>query len=236
MALPRIEHPIFELELPTLKTKVRYRPFLVREEKILLMALQGEEPDEIINSVKQVINNCLLTEGIDIDNLPTVDVEYLFIKIRAKSVNNVIKLTYRDLEDNKKYDVEVNLDEVEVMFSPEHSTDIKINDSMGLLMKYPQTSIANKLKDANTEADLLFDILKNCIDVIYDKDNQYKVSDSTPEELDEFIQNLDVRAFSEIQKFFTTMPKLYHEIKYTNSLGNERIIKLSSLSDFFTLG
>lgn len=236
MALPKIEHPIFELDLPVSKQKVKYRPFLVKEEKILLIALQGEDSEEIVNAIKQVLNNCIITQGVDVDAMPTVDLEYLFIKIRAKSVNNIVKLAYRDLEDEKRYDVEVNLDDVEVKIDPEHSNNIKLGNNMGLIMKYPQASIADKLKESKTEAELLFDILKSCIDTIYEGDNQFKADDSSPEELDEFIQNLDVKAFNEVQKFFTTMPRLYHEVKYVNSLGNERIVKFNSLSDFFTLG
>lgn len=236
MALPKIEHPIFDLILPASKTKIRYRPFLVKEEKILLIALQGEDSEEIITAIKQVLNNCIVTEGIDIDTLPTIDLEYLFIKVRARSVNNVIKLTYKDLEDEKRYDVEVNLDEVEVKFDENHSNIIRISDSLTLKMKYPQVDIANKLKESKTEAELLFDILRNCIESISDGENEYRASDSSVEELDEFIQNLDVKAFNEVQKFFTSMPRLYHEVKYTNSLGNERTVKFNSLSDFFTLG
>lgn len=236
MALPKIDHPIFELILPASNLKINFRPFLVKEEKILLMALQGEESEEIIRAIKQVLNNCILTDGIDIDSLPTVDLEYLFIKVRAKSVNNIIKLSYRDLEDEKKYDVEVNLDDVEVKFDPNHTNIISLGNNLSLEMKYPRVDITNSLQDSKTEAELLFDILRNCIDSITQGDNVYKVSDSTPEEVDDFIQNLDVKAFNEVQKFFTSMPRLYHEVKYTNSLGNERTVKFNSLSDFFTLG
>jgi hypothetical protein len=148
----------------------------------------------------------------------------------------MIKLSYRDLEDEKRYDVEVNLDDVEVKFDPQHSNVINLSNDMSLVMKYPQVDITNTLQESKTEAELLFDILRNCIDSIQQGENIYKVSDSSPEEVDEFIQNLDVKAFNEVQKFFTTMPRLYHEVKYTNSLGNERVVKFNSLSDFFTLG
>lgn len=236
MALPKISHPTFELTLPSTKQKIKFRPFLVKEEKILLMAMQGEDSDEIVNSIKQVINNCVITEGLDIDELATFDLEYLFLKIRAKSVNNVIKLTYRDLEDELKYDVEVNLDDVEVKFDPTHSNKIEINNKLGFYLNYPHAGLTEKIKDTESETDLFFDILKNCIQKIYDGDNVYMASDASGEELEEFMQNLDVKSFKKIQDFFTTMPKLYHEIKYTNSLGNERTIRLSTLNDFFTLG
>lgn len=236
MALPKISHPTFELLLPSNKQKIKFRPFLVREEKILLMAMQGEDSDEIINSIKQVINNCVLSEGLDIDRLATFDLEYLFLKIRAKSVNNIIKLTYRDLEDELKYDVEINLDDVEVKFDDTHTNKIEVNDKMGFYLMYPHAGLSEKITDSNNETDVFFSILKNCIEKIYDGDNIYMASDSSPEELEEFLQSLDVKTFKKIQDFFQTMPRLYHEIKYTNSLGNERTIKLSSLTDFFMLG
>lgn len=236
MALPKISHPTFELTLPSNKEKIKFRPFLVKEEKILLMAMQGNDSDEIINSIKQVINNCVLSEGLDIDKLATFDLEYLFLKIRAKSVNNVVKLTYRDLEDEQKYDIEVNLDEVEVKFDPSHTNKIEITDKLGFYLMYPHAGMSEKITESDSEADLFFSILKNCIEKIYDGDNVYMASDSTSEELDEFLQNLDVKSFKKIQEFFQTMPRLYHEIKYTNSLGNERTIKLSTLNDFFMLG
>lgn len=236
MALPKIQHPTFDLTLPSSQKKIKLRPFLVKEEKILLMAMQGEDTEEIINSIKQVINNCIITEGVEIDELATLDLEYIFIKLRARSVNNVIKLSYRDLEDEKKYDVEVNLDEVEIKFNEKHTNKVEITDSIGVVLKYPRASITAQVKDVSTETDLFFKIMKNCIDYIYEGDNQYKASDSSEEELDEFLQSLDVKAFNKIQEFFSTMPKLHYEVKYVNSKGNTRTITLNTLSDFFTLG
>jgi len=236
MSLPKIEHPIFELVLPSTKLAVKYRPFLVKEEKILLMAMQGEDPEEILNSVKQVINNCILSTDVNVDNLSTFDLEYLFIKIRAKSVNNIISLTYKDLEDEKRYDVEVDLDMVEIKTDPNHTNKIEVNSNTGFYLKYPQASISDKLKESNNETELFFDILKNCIDRIYQNDNEYLASECTSEELDEFVQNLDVKSFKKIQTFFSTMPKLYYETSYVNSLGNEKKIILTSLNDFFSLG
>lgn len=236
MALPKIEYPTFKVTLPSNKEKVTLRPFLVKEEKILLMALQSEDPEEVINSIKQVIRNCIVEGSVDIDELATLDVEYLFIKLRARSVNNIIKLTYRDNEDDKRYDVEVNLDEVSVKYNDKHTNDIKINESVGIKLRYPKAGISSQVKDITSETELFFKILKNSLDVIYDKDNEFKVSDSSEEELDEFIQSLDVKAFNKIQDFFTTMPRLHYEVSYVNSLGNTRTIILNSLNDFFTLG
>lgn len=236
MALPKIGYPTFELILPSTKETVKYRPFLVKEEKILLTSQASGEANDIINAVKQVINNCILTEKINVDTLTTFDLEYLFIKIRSKSVNNVINLVYRDVEDDQKYSVEINLDEVEIKEDPSHVNKFDIGNGYGLVMKYPRADLTNSLKFVEGEMDAFFEVLKNSIDSVYDSESVYKLADSTPEEVDEFIQSLDTKAFKKIQDFFSTMPKLYYEVKYTNSLGNEKIIPLTSLTDFFTLG
>jgi hypothetical protein len=178
----------------------------------------------------------VVTEDVDVEEMATLDLEYLFIKLRARSVNNIIKLSYRDLEDDKKYDVEVNLDDVEIKYNDSHNNNIKVSDKIGIKLRYPKASISHQVKEVTTETELFFKILKNCIDVIYDDKNEYRTSDSTEEEMDEFLQSLDVKAFNNIQNFFTTMPRMHYEIKYTNSLGTERSIVLNSLNDFFMLG
>jgi len=236
MALPKIGYPTFELILPSTKETVKYRPFLVKEEKILLTSQASGEANDIINAVKQVINNCILTDKINVDGLTTFDLEYLFIKIRAKSVNNVINLTYKDMEDDQKYVVEINLDEVEIKEDPNHVTKFDIGNGYGLVMKYPRADLTNSLKFVEGEMDAFFEVLKSSIESVYDAESVYKLSDNTPEEVDEFIQSLDTKAFKKIQDFYSTMPKLYYEVKYTNSLGNDKVIPLTSLTDFFTLG
>lgn len=236
MPLPKISHPIFELILPSTKQTIRYRPFLVKEEKILLTAQASGEPEDIVLAIRQVINNCILTEGVDVEQLTTFDLEYLFIKIRAKSVNNIISLTYRDLEDEKRYDVEVDLDQIEVKEDPNHTNNIVINDELSITMKYPKADIAASLKAVNGELDVFFEVLKNCIDKVVYQGNVMVASDYSTEELDEFVQSLDVNAFKSIQDFFATMPKLHYEVKYVNSLGKEKVIPLTTLNDFFTLG
>ena len=236
MSLPKISYPIFELELPSTKQKIKYRPFLVKEEKILLTAQVSGEAEDVVNSIRQVINNCILSEGVNIDTLTTFDLEYLFIKIRSKSVNNIIKLAYRDLEDDKRYEVEVDLDEIKILEDPNHTNKIAITDDMGMIMKYPSADIASSLKILDGEMDIFFEVLKGCIESIYDSESVYKVSDYSSEELDEFVQSLDVNTFKKIQDFFATMPRLHYEVKYTNSLGNEKVIPLTTLNDFFSLG
>lgn len=234
--LPKISHPIFELALPSTKQTVKYRPFLVKEEKLLLMAQASEDPKDILNSIKQVINNCILSEDVNVDELATFDIEYLFVKIRSKSVNNIVSLTYRDLEDDKKYTVEVDLDTIEVKDTPGHTNVIKIDDVTGLTLKYPKIDSNVDVVSSDNETDAFFNVLKSCIKSVYQGDQTYNFSDYSAEETDEFLSSLDVKTFKKIEEFFTTMPKLYHEVRYTNSLGKEKVIPLTTLSDFFTLG
>lgn len=236
MALPKISHPTFELTLPSNGKKIKLRPFLVKEEKVLLMASQSQDTDEILNSLKQVISNCIIESDIELDELATFDIEYIFLKLRSRSVNNIIKLRYKDNEDKKSYDLELNLDEVEVKTFEDHNNKIEINKEIGFTMKYPKVSITEKLKDAKNQTDVFFEMLKSSIDIIYEGKNEYNALDSSDEELEEFIQDLDVKTFNKIQKFYETIPRLYHELKYTNSLGNERVVRLETLNDFFTLG
>lgn len=236
MALPKISHPTFELTLPSNGKKIKLRPFLVKEEKVLLMASQSQDTDEILNSLKQVISNCIIESDIELDELATFDIEYIFLKLRSRSVNNIIKLRYKDNEDKKSYDLELNLDDVEVKTFEDHNNKIEINKEIGFTMKYPKVSITEKLKDAKNQTDVFFEMLKSSIDIIYEGKNEYNALDSSDEELEEFIQDLDVKTFNKIQKFYETIPRLYHELKYTNSLGNERVVRLETLNDFFTLG
>lgn len=236
MPLPKISHPIFDVNIPSSKQQIKFRPFLVKEEKVLLIAQSSEDTNQVLNAIKQVLNNCILTEGVNVDDLTTFDLEYLFLKIRAKSVNSVISLAYRDTEDDKRYEFEIDIDKIEVVSQEGHSNTIKVNDNLTLIMKYPKADLANLLLTVEEEYDIFFKILCYCLDKIVVDGVEYNTSDSTEQELDEFVQSLNVEAFKLIQEFFNTMPRLYHELKYTNSLGNERTIKLTNLSDFFTLG
>jgi len=223
---------MFFIKIPSLQKELKFRPFLVKEEKLLLMAQQSNDDEEIL-ALTQIINNCCL-DNIDVDKLTTFDIEYIFLKLRARSVNNIVKLRYRDTEDDKIYDFELNLDDIEVIFDKDHVNKIQITDEVGVILKYPTLKVGEKVAKADNEGDMLNNILISCIDVIYDKEKVYPAKDSTEQELIEFIENLDTKTFKKIEQFFTTMPKLYHEIKYENSLGHERIIKLSTLKDFFT--
>lgn len=231
MALPKILTPVFIIKVPSTGIELKFRPFLVKEEKILLMVRQNENT-EILSSLKQIINNCCF-DDLDIDMLTTFDLEYVFLKLRAKSVNNIVKLSYRDNEDDKVYDFEIDLDEIEVKFDPNNNNKIDINGEVGMVLKFPSVSITEKMANTTDQSELLNKILIHTIDVIYDKDNVYPANESTEAELIEFLENLDTKTFQKIETFFATMPKLYHELHYKNSMEHDRTIKLSSIQDFF---
>ncbi len=234
MALPKISTPILSFVIPSTQEIKKFRPFLVREEKILLLAQEGAEADTIM-ALKQVITNCC-HDNIDVDRLTTFDLEYIFMKLRAKSINNMVKLKFRDREDDKVYDFDVNLDDVEIKYDPEHTNKIQVNEEIGIMMRYPDVSMTNALGDIKSADELFTKVVIYCIESVYDKERVYPAAESSEEELAEFVDSLDHAAFEKIQKFFDTMPKLYHELHYKNELGNDRTIKLESVKDFFMLG
>lgn len=236
MALPKIDKPLFEMLVPSQDKMVKFRPFLVKEEKILLMAQQGGSEKEIVLAIKQILQNCCADPTFDVDQLATFDLEYMFIKLRARSVNNVVNLTYEDLEDNKTYDFEVNLDDIEVIKNPDHTNKIKITDSIGIVMKYPSVTLVDSIPETTDPLVVVEYLIKSCIDMIYDDEDVYVAAEQTPEELAEFIDSLDVQTYDKIRTFFDTLPRMKYEIKYKNSLDHDRVIELNKLSDFFTLG
>ena len=234
--LPKIDKPIFEIAVPSLKRDVKFRPFTVKEEKILLVAQQESSEKSIILAIKQVINNCCQEDKFDVDKLATFDLEYLFLKLRARSINNVIEVSYRDNEDDKVYDFEIDLDEVEMLQNADASNIIAITDTIGIKMKYPSVTIIDDAPVDASAADVVEYLIRKCIDSIYDEENVYPADEYDEKELLEWIDSLDVETFNKIRAFFDNLPQMYYKLEYTNSLGNERTIELSTLSDFFILG
>ena len=235
MPLPKIDQPLFDMTIPSTGKKILFRPFLVKEEKILLIAQQSENDSEIIRAIKQILNACI-QEDLDIDSLAIFDLEYMFLKLRARSVNNVVKLSYRDIEDGELYDFELDLDTIEVKMPEVINSKIEINDTIGMTMKYPAASITDRMKDFENEVDLMTFFIVNCIDTIYDEDNVYVASEFSEAEITEFLDGLDVMSFEKIRQFFESVPRLYHKIEYTNSIESKRTIELTSLKDFFMWG
>lgn len=233
--LPTIDQPMFEEEIPSSGKKILFRPFLSKEEKILLIGQQGSTAD-IIRSIKQVLSRCIQTD-IDIDNsLTTFDLEYLFLKLRSKSVSNISKVQYRDNEDDEIRSFEINLDDIKVHFDEKNDKKIKINDKIGIIMKYPSASITEKISEFENEVELMDFFIANCIEQIYDDSDVYMASDFDEKEITDFLDNLPVGVFERIKDFFQTLPKLYHKIEYKNKLGNVRTIEFNNLRDFFMWG
>lgn len=235
MSLPKIMHPTFNVTIPSTKKTIRMRPFLVKEEKILLMAQTSENPKDIVLAIQQVVNNCLIDQ-VDVTDLTTFDIEYLFLKLRGKSVSNVIELKYTDPTDDNRYDIVVNVDDVEVLFNPEHTNKIEITEKAGIILKYPKADVTEKMSSKmESEVEMLFELMKYCIDQVYDETEVYDTSEYTNDQINEFVEALDISTFQKIQKFIETMPKLYHEVTYTRKDGSEGKVVLQTLNDFFTL-
>ena len=234
--LPKIKHPTFEFVVPSTKKKETFRPFLVKEEKILLLAKSSEDKIDILRALKQVVNNCAISSNFDIDKLAIFDLEYLFLKLRSVSVNNIAKVAYQDNEDQQIYEFDIDLNTIEVKFPEKSEQNIKVTKDIIIKMKYPSVTILDDKGIVEASDDSYFDLVLKCIDKIFDGEDVYDVQSSTKEELEEFLDQLSTPAFNKIQNFMNEMPKLYHELEYVNKNGNLRKIELSSLTDFFTLG
>lgn len=234
--LPKISHPLFDVTIPTTKATIKVRPMLVKEEKILLMAKQSGEYKDVLNGLQQIVNNCIATPNIDVNKFALVDLEYVFLKIRAMSVSNIAKVAYKDNQDGKVNNFEVNLDNVEVKFE-DVSNVIGLSDDVSIVLKYPTLPFYMKNEFINLYDEEQFDpLLKSSIDKIYQGNLSYSPENVSDEEFKEFIESIPANRYEEIKAFFEKMPTLYYEIKYQNSLGNDRKIVMKSLSDFFWFG
>ena len=240
MPLPTIATPTYELTLPSTGKKLKYRPFLVKEEKLLILALESKSQVEITNSVKDVLKKCVITRGVKIDDLPTFDIEYLFLNIRAKSIGEDINLVVTCPDDRKtEVNVTVYVDEIEVVKSKDHTPDIKLDGDMTLRMKYPSLSqfIENNFDtddEAKTTVDKTFQLIADCMDTVYTKEEAWESKDYSPDERLEFIEQLNSKQFKEVERFFATMPKLSHTIEVTNpNTKKKSSIVLEGLADFF---
>lgn len=236
MPLPKIEKPLFELTVPSQNRTVLCRPFVVREEKILLTAqLSGNEKD-IVLAIKQVLVNCIEDPSFNAEDMTTYDLEHMFLKLRARSVNNIIEVSYKDNEDEKIYKFEIDLDEVEMLKDKEINNKIMITDDIGMILKFPSVSVLSAIPSEVDSTDLVEYLVLASIDQIFDENEVYPAKDQGEQELKDFIDNLDVETFDKLREFFNSIPSLYYKIEYKNSLGNQRTIELTTLSDFFTWG
>jgi hypothetical protein len=236
MPLPKIKHPIHEFTIPSTRKKELFRPFLVREEKILLIAKSSGDQADILRAVKQVVNNCAINKTFDIDRIAIFDVEYLFLRLRAVSINNMVKVSYIDNEDKEIYDFEIDLSKVEVKFPENIDQIIKVNDKITIVMKHPPASLFDDKDFTNSGDNAFYELIVRCIDKIYEDDDVYNPADYSKEEIEDFLNDLDIDVFEKIQTFMSEMPKLYYRIEYKNKNEKDRVIELTSLADFFTLG
>lgn len=233
MSLPKIDHPVFKLTIPSTKKDMRFRPFLVKEEKILLMAKTGGTESDMILAIKQVVNNCAF-DKMDVDKLALFDLEYLFLKIRSQSVSNIVSVSYKDYEDDKIYDFQVDLEKVEIKYPDKNENNIKTGKKSGIIMKYPEAALYEDKSFLNAD-DSFYQLILRCVDKIYDGDEVYDPKVYSLEEISDYVENLSVSVFEQVRDYLLNQPKLYHLIEYKNSLGNDRSIELNTLSDFFTL-
>lgn len=236
MPLPKIMHAQFDIKVPSLNKSMKFRQMLVKEEKILLVAKTSKDDADILTAVKQVVQNCSMDDTFNVDTIAVFDLEYIFMRIRAISISNVIDLSFRDFEDDKVYDFKVNLDEIDIKMPKKVDNKITITDTEGLIMRWPAASIYSDKKFLDsTPEDATVELIARCIEKVYDADAVYDTTTFTKEEIKEFVENLDVKTFDKINAFLTSAPRLSHVITYKNSLDHERKIELSSLNDFFTL-
>jgi hypothetical protein len=234
MSLPKQTHPLFSAEIPSTKKTIRFRPFTAREEKILLIAKQSDEETDIMGAIKQVVNNCVVTEGFDVDKLTIFDLEMLFIKTRIMSVSNIATVSFKDNSDGKVYHFDVDLEKVKVIWPIDKPPTISLGEDIGLTLRWPLADLYTDMQLLESEGpEALEQLIAKCIQKIFKGDETFDPSTYTTEEVVEFVNDIASKPFEEIRKFFEDMPRLQYIIEYTNSKGEPRRIELSALTDFF---
>ncbi len=240
MPLPKINTPTYELVIPSTGKKIKYRPFLVREEKILILALESEDTNQITSAVIDILSECILTKNVDITKLATFDIEYLFLNVRSKSVGETVDVNITCPDDGKtSVEMQINIDSIKVQKTKNHKNIVKLDDKYSMKLKYPsfnQFIESNfDLTENNSEVNKSMNMIVSCIDMIYDEEESWDASDSSERELEEFVEQLNSKQFKLIEKFFETMPKLSHKVKVTNpKTGVESEVVLEGLASFFT--
>ena len=239
MPLPKISTPTYELVLPSNAKKIKYRPFLVKEEKILIMALESEDMKQITNAVVQILTECILSRGVKVEKLSTFDIEYLFLNIRAKSVGETVEVNVTCPDDGEtSVQMDIDIDSIKISKDKTHSNIIKVDDTISMKLKYPSL---NQFVESNFEVteqsnvDQSLKMITSCIDIIYNEEESWSAADSTQKELEEFIEQLNTKQFKEVENFFSTMPKLSHTIKVKNpNTDVESEVVLEGLGAFFS--
>ena len=232
MALPKIDLPIYELTLPSNNKKINYRPFTVKEEKILLTAQQSKDSEQIVVAINQIVNNCII--DYDVDNLSLFDLEYILINIRSRSVDNTVEFEIEDPDTKENVKLVLNLDQVKVYRDEKHTNQIKVDDTYTLFLKYPNiNNFSDILKKEDLSFDESYNILISCIDKLASEDEVFNFKDFTKKQVDEFIESLHSDITKKIKEFFDTMPKVRHEIHYVNSNGDNKTFTIQGTQSFF---
>lgn len=229
--LPKLDLPLFELVLPSTGKKIQYRPFTVKEEKILLIAQESKDIDQIVLSIKQIIGNCV--PNIDVERLATFDFEYILLHIRGKSVNNLIDLKIKDPDTNETVSLSINIDDITLKKDPDHTNKIEVMPNTFLLMRYPTLNEVSILAKGKATSEVLFNAMVSCIDRIVVDDSVYKTEDFTEKELLEFVDQLTPNVLTDIQKFFETIPVLRLEIPYKTKSGEQKTFVMEGMETFF---
>lgn len=233
MKLPKIDLPIYEMTVPSTSEKVKFRPFTVKEEKILLTAKESNDSNQNLLAVKQVLNNCLINK--DIEDLAIFDIEYLLLMIRGKSINNIIEFVIEDPETNEEIKLMLNVEDVKIEKDDKHTNIIKLNNEYMMYMKYPNIDMF-KAFFSNKDADdpmVYYEIMISCIDKVVSSEEMYKFSEFSREEINKFMDDLESDVIDKIKEFFDTSPRLRHEIKYKNKNGNENTFVIEGMDSFF---
>jgi len=237
MPLPSIATPTYEIVLPSSNRKIKFRPFLVKEEKILILAMESQDTKQIASAVKNVLTHCILTKGIKVDKLSTFDIEYLFLNIRGKSVGELIEIMVTCPDDGKtQVPMSINIDSIKVQKDKDHSPDIKLDDQYTLRMKYPSLNefIKNNFDAGNLKVDDTFDLIASCIDQVFSDEESWTSDECTKKELIDFIEQMNSSQFKKVEKFFDTMPKLQHTVKVVNpNTDVESEVNIEGLQSFF---
>ncbi|MFZ4414238.1 MAG: hypothetical protein ACOYOV_14240 [Bacteroidales bacterium] len=240
MALPKIDTPVYDLDLPLSKKHIRFRPFLVKEQKNLMMAMEADDKETIERNIKQVLNNCTLTEGINIDKLPVIDIEYYFINLRARSVGEIVENGYvctnevNGVKCDNKIKAKFNLLEVQVEFDPEAKEEIKLTDNITIKLKYPEFSLVDKLSKKESAVDVAFEVVVDSIEYIYDGKQYYHAHETPKEELLQFVESLNQTQFSKLEEFFNHLPKMNKKVEMKCSkCGFDHTFRMEGLESFF---
>ena len=240
MPLPKINTPTYEMTLPSTGKKIRYRPFLVREEKILIMAMESENMSDITNAIVQILGECILTENVKVEDLATFDIEYLFLNVRARSVGETVDVNITCPDDEEtQVEMTIDIDSIKIQKTRGHKNIIKLDDNLSMKLRYPSLKqfVESNFETGQIESEVgqSLSMITSCIEMIYNSEESWEASDYSKKELDEFVEQMNTKQFKEIEKFFTTMPKLSHKIMVKNpNTGVESEVVLEGLAPFFS--